>query len=387
MIRRAATTTLLLLLLLLSRSARAESGTQYEFWFDALLNPAPDNPPIDKKAVVEGDSVTIHIDPTRLFSSAARIDSKALAFAQGEFPSELLGFYVATRGGALTPRYIQPGPPCVVDQATAATAPALVCAPDETGQWVTKDPDESVYYCAAKPAVPLASLVHDFGGNWSLVYDRPGKKGEPPTRTCLADYVLAPTGAVQQAGATIATGGALPETLPAVPERGVWTFTSTLKPGAVNIVVSLMRADAGPVPVTRRIPKFVVATRDEHSLVRVQAELLATNRARTVAFGVAISPVVRAFFKDGPWRHGCIAFCAITPHALIRLSGDQTTLLQMGVGLGFYVTPPIQFNTGLLFGTKDTTTSWSAERNFYVGFAIDPFLLAETKATAAAESK
>jgi len=135
------------------------------------------------------------------------------------------------------------------------------------------------------------------------------------------------------------------------------------------------------------IPKFVVTAKDEHSLVRVQAELLATNRARQVAFGVAISPVRRAFFKDGPWRNGCLALCAITPQALIRLSGDQTTLLQVGLGLGVYMTQPIQFNAGLLFGTKDTTAKWSAEKNFYFGFAIDPFLLAETKATAAAESK
>jgi hypothetical protein len=363
---------------------KAGASTTYELWFDAQLNAESSNPALDKTSLIEGDVLTIHVDPSRLFPTPYPVDSYRTAFAPGATPSELLGFYVAATAGARTPYYVQSGT-CTVGSPAAPTTPALACQPDANKPWVTSTPGMTVLLCSAKPAMTIENMVKASGAQWSLVYDMAPPGGGATVRHCVANYTVTPTNDVDHVAVTMATGGALPETLPAVMTNGVWTITTTLKPGQTNVVMQLARKSDVAIPIQLSLPKFVVKSQDEHSLVRVQAEILTTNRARAVSFAVAISPVTRGFFESGPWRDWCVVFCGITPQALVRLSGDQGSVVQIGLGLGIYITPPFQFNAGFLFGTNDLSTTWLPDRSWYVGFAIDPFLLTETKTTSTAE--
>lgn len=119
---------------------------------------------------------------------------------------------------------------------------------------------------------------------------------------------------------------------------------------------------------------------DEHSRVRIQAEVFTTNRLRTVNLGATISPIFcDSFFKFGPWSKGV---CGLVPIATIRLSGDTSTVVQVGAGIGIFFTQSMQLNFGMFAGTSSVSTWWDPARNWFIGFAIDPILLSEmSKAT------
>src|SRR6185295_3905843 len=127
---------------------------------------------------------------------------------------------------------------------------------------------------------------------------------------------------------------------------------------------------------------LAVNTRDTHSLVRIQSEILATNRLRAVGFAVAISPVRREFFTVGPGGD-CVILCMVTGVALLRLSGEDKTSVQLGVGFAFHPgVKPLQINAGLLFGTADGSSAWRWDRTWFLGIAIDPILLSDAINTA-----
>src|SRR5690348_3470321 len=74
-------------------SARADSEEpeQYSAFFDATLSAHPENPKGD--TYLEGDSLTIQVDPTRLFPSP-KTPILEFGFAADRAPPEVRGFYV-----------------------------------------------------------------------------------------------------------------------------------------------------------------------------------------------------------------------------------------------------------------------------------------------------
>ncbi len=154
-----------------------------------------------------------------------------------------------------------------------------------------------------------------------------------------------------------------------------------LKAGLVSVKLSLKRKQRANEE-RKSIPTFRVSARDTHSLVRIQAGVVTTNRVRSVSFVVAVTPVLRAFFEQdgGPWRSKrCHVLCTVSPTMLLRLSDDSKGPVQLGLGLTVFMVRSFHLNTGFLFGTGDISTGWQAERSWFVGVGIDPALLADAK--------
>jgi hypothetical protein len=154
-----------------------------------------------------------------------------------------------------------------------------------------------------------------------------------------------------------------------------------LKAGLVSVKLSLKRKQNTNEDSTL-LPTFRVSARDTHSLVRIQAGVVTTNRFRSVSFVASVTPVLRAFFDQdgGPWRsRRCHLLCTVSPTMLLRLSDDSKGPIQLGLGLTVFLVRSFHLNGGFLFGTGDITTGWQAERSWFVGVGIDPALLADAK--------
>ena len=161
--------------------------------------------------------------------------------------------------------------------------------------------------------------------------------------------------------------------LTAASANGIWTVNSLLNDVGVvtaGVTITYDNQTTNTVP----LPLFKVETLDDHSLVRIQPELMTNHSFRSVTAGVAITPVSKQFFTSGPgflttWR----------PSAVIRFSGDNTTVIQFGFGLSVFLNRSMLLNGGLLFGSTDQTQYWNWKSNLFFGFAIDPALLTEAK--------
>jgi hypothetical protein len=404
----------------------SDEPVAYDLWLDADLAPHPENP--NEDVFVEGDSLSVHVDPTRMFPDRAT-PMFALGFAPDAAPPEVKGVYVVGPGGGVdTPLSIQPGA-CGLAQAidraktanddlavkqqaqrsvgadSAATAAAkqaaaqavhdaeaaasqataakaeVVVAPASGGgtcaqaiDWRLTGGRGRAYICDGDQT--LAVLIEK-SSEWSLVQRVPKDPANPRRDefklVCIDEWQLAKGPSVSAVSAEIIHGANAPETVIFAKDRGAWATTVAIKRNTRQIRVAVTY-DNGAVQQRTLVVK--PRARDTHSLVRIQAEILATNRFRSVSFAVAVSPVRRAFFTAGP-SPSCIALCAITPTALLRLSGDDKTVVQFGGGLALNLARAFQVNGGVLFGTADTATAWRLERNWFVGIAIDPVLLSE----------
>ncbi len=162
---------------------------------------------------------------------------------------------------------------------------------------------------------------------------------------------------------------------------GVWAAETALKDAGHAYVTVAIKYHNGFTNATK-LAAFDIQTVDDHSLIRIQPELMASKNLRSVNVGVAITPVGKEFFKSGPW-HNCSSHLCImnglNPSAIARFTGDNT-LLQFGVGLSLFFNQSMLVNAGLLFGSENSSQYWSAPPNFFVGFAIDPALLTEARA-------
>ena len=198
-------------------------------------------------------------------------------------------------------------------------------------------------------------------------------------QVCLKEWHLEKARSVAQVTGEIVHGANTPESVVFAKDRGVWATTFAIKRNTREIRLAVKYEDG---TVGRRTLMLKTRARDSHSLVRVQGEILATNRLRVVSFAVAVSPVSRQFFTDpdGPSWH-CLAFCRFTPMALLRLSGDDKTVVQFGGGVALNLVRAFQVNAGLLFGSSDASSAWRIERNWFVGIAIDPLILSEVVST------
>jgi hypothetical protein len=412
--------------------ARAKAGDEpvvYDFWLDGGARPHPKNHPPD--GFLEGDSITVHIDPTRLFPGPETgLDD--LGFDPDKAPPETLGFYVTgPSSGVAAAVSMQPGL-CVVDATkaaasdavaasakaaaaltaanadpnasvahkaqakktaddaaanalrlgsvltsmdkaselelppgvpnkTTATTGAVACSPAES--WTLNDHSIRPYVCGADHA---AEALLKTDPTWSLV--KTGVRGD---LVCLRSWRLKAGPVVTAVTAEITVGQNAPQSVTFAKEDKRWSTTVALKRDtSIRVKVqSDNETRYAAVPLK-------VSARDTHSLVRLQGEILATNRLRAVSFAVAVTPVARSFFTQGPGFE-CIVLCAVTPTALLRLSGDDKTLVQFGAGLGLNLSQAFQMNGGVLFGTADVNTAWRLERSWYLGLAVDPLILSE----------
>src|SRR5205807_2644702 len=126
---------------------------------------------------------------------------------------------------------------------------------------------------------------------------------------------------------------------------------------------------------------FRVVQPDSHSWVRLHAELAVANRGRSISFAIALTPVRKAFFEKGVWHCGWNTLnilCGINPFIMLRLTGDSSTIAELGAGLAIFINSYFAINGGFLAGTKDISSGWRIEEKWFVGAAIDPLLLAET---------
>src|SRR5205814_8153376 len=95
----------------------------------------------------------------------------------------------------------------------------------------------------------------------------------------------------------------------------------------------------------KNLAEFEVKATDEHSLVRIQPEIVSSQSMRSVNLGVAITPVRRAFVVEGPWGSSTW-LNGVNASAVIRCSGDNTTVLQFGLALSFFLNRSMLINGG-----------------------------------------
>lgn len=392
--------------------ARADDEPHtYDLWFDGELAPHPANP--KDPTFVEGDTIYLHVDPTRRFPDS-KTQNLELGFAAQAAPLDVLGFYVVGPSAGRGKLIIQPGvcpdssgaeatlkaarakldalqaqkaPDAdlaaarkAVDDAQAAfkhstdvaLAPtALECEP--ANDWPLDNNDLRPYVCAKTQTI--AALIKT-STTWSFA-ERTNVTG---VASCLTGWTLQAGRKVAKLEAYHVDGGNAAEAIPFLKQTAVWNATMVVKRGAriIDLIASYESADA----TVSRTLEFTTTPRDTHSRVRLEAEVLATNRVRTISMAFSVTPVSRRFFTDGP-SLSCVLLCAITPHALFRLSGDNKTIVQLGFGLGLNLSQAFQFNGGFLFGTADANTTWRDERNWYIGVAVDPLIISEMLSSAA----
>lgn len=357
-------------------AAADEEPREESLLFDAELNPNPDNPALKDGDLSSGSTLVVRIDPTRLFGSA-NVTTPGLAMPTNVSP-ELKVFYVAAGGTRLA---VQKGQCTVPVPPAAAVAPpknppSLECSEitDKKGWQIGNG--MQLYQCPSAGGT-LGELIDKEGGDWSLVQSQNPRVA---ALDCRASFQVTKDKPISSAEVSLAVGGEEPKTFGMSQENGFWTAKVPLTAGVARLRLRVKREGGQTAPKEKSLAPFKVAAADTHSLVRVQAELLATNRFRSVSYAVAITPVKRAFFTEGPWHCGLL--CTISPTILFRLSGEDTTNFQLGAGAAVFVTRTFHLNGGFLFGTKDLTTTWRPERSWFVGVGIDPFILTETQTIA-----
>ncbi|HEY5376466.1 MAG TPA: hypothetical protein VIK01_22455, partial [Polyangiaceae bacterium] len=457
-----------------------------KIWFDGQLTPHPVNPGVATHRFVEGDTLTIVVDPTRFFPNVP-VDIGQLAVAASQAPPELQGFpVVGHTSGVKGKVFMQPDPGlcAVVAKADGEAAKELKAAADEKTKAdaaLKAAPTDLALQAAAKKAkdrldnatkgahpfqrlanaktakaqadsalasapasadaqttaknaqteldaaqaaisaIPTSAVGQEvlFTGaiadpsselvcrrapfDWPLQQNDaiPYVCGDTQSisdllkvsaawslletdsrgaTTCESSWTVKPAPAITAAAIEVSSGAEPPVITPLTKDLAVWATSVTLKPGATRITLSLTR-DAGIKPL-QRVITLNVEPSDAHSLVRVQGEILATNALRSVSFAVTLTPVSRSFFTRGPWGGDvkqAVFLSGISPIALLRFSGDDKTFVQIGGGLGIYMSKAFQFNGGFLFGTTDASTGWHPARAWFVGIALDPAVLSEAQ--------
>jgi hypothetical protein len=123
-----------------------------------------------------------------------------------------------------------------------------------------------------------------------------------------------------------------------------------------------------------RVILVKVQTRDKYSMIRLQMGIISYSEFRAMAFTVMITPILnpKSFFKrkflPAPYP---------MPHIGLRL-GSQDDIVGLQVGFGIALLKEFIIVGGLQFGTQDLTTPWDWRKAWYIGVAIDPWLLQKT---------
>ncbi len=156
------------------------------------------------------------------------------------------------------------------------------------------------------------------------------------------------------------------------------------KPGvyAITPVVNIEDPWGGtgePQQMPGRVILVKVKTREAYSMIRLQIGIIAYSELRAMAFTALITPVLnpKSFFKrkflPAPYP---------MPHIGLRL-GSQDDIIGLQVGLGIALLKEFIIVGGLQFGTQDLTSPWDWRKAWYIGVAIDPWLLQKSIALSA----
>lgn len=335
--------------------------------------------------VLVGDHLVVQIDATQRFGDSMTAPDPANGFPTPYYPATglvldvpvgLRDFYFAARGNGywLDDGTCTPGTP----DPTARTAAAVTCSEDherskDIVDWprVPASLPLNVWRCTMQRGLLLEAKAQ------RKVRLLEGGGAGPPD--CVGNWTLKAHDDRAVATATVhVKTGAKRLDLAAQLVDGVWTVDTSLDvAGEASATVELVYKDG--LTNQTALPPFEVKKLDDHSLVRIQPELMSSQDMRSVNLGVAITPVTRTFFDAGPWHGGKTWLNGVNPSAVIRFSGDDTTVLQFGGAVSLFANKSMLFNAGILFGTPDTATFWDWQPNLFVGFAIDPALLLEAR--------
>jgi hypothetical protein len=372
-------------------SATKETRTPVLRWtFDDRLNIGAGSRP---GVVLTGDKLIVEIDTTQRFASSRSADFDAHTHAVPYFPESagvldvpvgMRDFYFASPGNG----YVLDDGTCTLDAAdpTPKTPAAVACSveiekKEDAENW-PRDP-----FAIGTPPIPVPvwrcsfpkGLVLAAGAQRQMRLLRPSGGGYD----CAGTWTLK----AHDAGAVVAVNvhlktGTKRSVVGATQVDGVWTVEASLDDAGPAHASVEVRYQDGLLDATS-LGSFEVKKQDEHSLVRIQPQLMSSYSLRSVNVGVAITPVSRRFFEVGPWTGPWKKwiFSGISPSAVIRFSGDDTTVLQFGFAASLFVNRSMLFNAGILFGTNDVSQYWSVEPNLFIGFAIDPALLLEARGT------
>jgi hypothetical protein len=394
-----------------ARTATADDTAKaYDFWLDSNLHPHPQNPKDD--IYVDGDTLTVHVDTTRLFPIAKDLDE--LGFAATAAPPATKGLYVVGYGSGVTsPIFLQSGgcpaalgtalktladkskaldealrhtDQTAIDAAkaavkaatdvvktariqTALTQPSYICNVDP--DWPVTDGFEG-YVCGTKTLKDIATQ----SSTWSIV------QKVDATYSCESAYTLALGQAITAVRAAVSNGAEAPQDVAFSQKDGVFSTSIPIKANTRSIVLSVTNEDNTVSTTTITIK---ASARSAYSPVRVQAEVLTTNRARVISLAVSVSPMAKKYFTEGP--QGCFWGCRATGVALLRLGGDNQTVAQFGLGAAANLVAGFQLNAGWMFGSTDTNSAWRYNRTWFVGLAIDPVILADVASQGSSTKK
>lgn len=393
--------------LIYKAEAGAPKRTSLLHWtYDDRLNVGSATVP---GVVVQGDKLNVQVDTSQRFAGSRIVNNGDPFFGETsdgmiDFPVGMKEFYFAATGNGfvLDDGACEKGKPT-----TAKSAAATVCTPEpekrnDTANWprtppVGINPPLTVWRCSAeKSFLPAAAanrpvrLIKPVVSPPPPPPSPPAGSGAPPAAIpsppprreyeCAGSWTLHADdeNAIDSVSVTLSIGTTR-TSLAAMLTDGVWVVDAELKePGTASASLTIKYHNG--FMNTTKLATFEVEAKDEHSRVRVQPELMSSRNMRSVNLGVAITPVSDRFFKSGPWEDGWF-LNGVSPSAVIRFSGDNTTVLQFGFAVSVFLNRSMLFNTGVLFGSSDPSQYWSATPNFFVGFAIDPALLTEARGT------
>jgi hypothetical protein len=349
--------------------------------FDANLRPFTFDVDLAKHHPTDGDVLDVTFDPTHTFSTVNAAAGQ-VAFDVAHAPPELQFIDVVSNAGLVSMQIPSPAVYAAGQDLAAAPLATAACTllPKDQFKLLTADAalNLTVYRCP----LPAKATLKEAAALTMLA--SVAKQGDPSKAVCLAYFpataftLLPPLDAAVSVDLVL-DGVGLPSVQMARQEDGTYKASIPLKTGQYSLQMGVSRGGTKLLAVPSL--SLRVDSKDTHSLVRVQAELMASDRARKLDFAVAVAPVNREFFKAGPWSwKKCNLFCTFTPVLVARLSSttnSTTSTLALGGGLALFINRAFQFNGGLLVGTNDLNSGWRLDRSWFVGAGLDPFIIAE----------
>ncbi|NMO21204.1 hypothetical protein HPC49_29290 [Pyxidicoccus fallax] len=336
--------------------------------------------------VREGDTVTLTVDTRQRFSGSVRTTgseaelngqlffpttTSAGGLPRVSIPPSLAHFYVSLNGARpfMLPRE------CASDETLAEPpADALACQADveRSRSLAFRHSAEypTVYVCPPGPGAVLIPSGAD-SAQWSLFRWDLGQRAF----VCVRSWeVVADRAADVDAVTLVVTTDGTPREIGAVNNNGVWRLSTTLAEGFTSLELRV-KYENGQLN-QRGLGAFEVTTVNDHSLIRVQPELLTTRSFRAVNLAIAVTPVSERFFDKGPWQDGFL-LNGLSPSLVVRFSGENATLVQFGLAASLFLNRAMSINGGLLFGSSDPNRPWDPVKNLFIGVALDPVLMTE----------
>jgi hypothetical protein len=253
---------------------------------------------------------------------------------------------------------------------------SYVCIPDEhLTEMVRSDlssSEQRIYKCAFEEPANLGDYFWAF-----FTYQPKGKKkkvikvsGDPLLVSSTKEEIV-------NVEARISYEGSPEESEsfhhPTLDEPVYQLVVKKAKPGVYAITpVITYEGDEGRQTKPGAVIFIKVRPREDYSRIRLQMGIISYNELRAMAFTVMMTPVLNKNF----FRRKFFPAPYPMPHIGLRLgSQDAGGIIGLQVGFGIALLKEFIIVGGLQFGTADLTTPWDWRKSWYVGVAIDPWLL------------